>query len=100
MSVTEPPPLHGPLLRAEDTDVMVGDPYCLELDHEDGRRGILSTDWGRRYHPLEPMISPRGRTLSSLRGTPIFHHDIGNSESPLSSMLFRLPAPSGEGVRL
>ncbi len=99
MSVTEPP-LHGPLLRAEDIDVLVCDPYCVELDHKDGRHGILSTDWGRGYHPLEPMISPRGRTLPSLRGTPICHHDARNSESPLPSMLFHLQAPSGEGVCL
>ncbi len=71
------PPLHGPLLKAKDTDVMVGDPYCVD-----------------------PWSHLHGRTLPSLQGIPNCHHDIGNSESPLWSMLFHLSAPSGEGVRL
>ncbi len=92
------PPLHGPLQRAEGPDGVVVYLFPWGLADLGGLSGILRAGLGLRCHSWEPMISPPGHSLPSLRGTPADHHDAGNPGSPLPRR-WRLPPESvGEGV--
>ncbi len=91
------PPLHSPLLRAENPDVMEGDLDHVALDLVDEKRGTLPRDWDRVCHLLGPMIFPLGHTPPSPPDIPVYTHDVGNSGSPLQSRPFHPPALSGEG---
>ncbi len=60
--------------------------------------GIPRAELGLRCNSWEPIISPPGHSLPSLRGTPADHHDAGSPGFPSPRRWRHAPESMGEGV--
>ncbi len=76
------PPLHGPLQRAEETDIVVVYLFPWRLVDLGRWNGIRRALQGLRCNFWGPKTSPPGCSLPSLQGIPTDHHGAGNPGSP------------------
>ncbi len=94
------PLLHGPLLRAEDPDIVV---VCLSLevpDDLDEWSERFTTAWDRGCHFWWPMTVLLAHSLLSPQDIPEDHHGAGSLKSHWPYRWRRPPGLMGEGVPL
>ncbi|XP_051773813.1 signal-induced proliferation-associated 1-like protein 2 [Ctenopharyngodon idella] len=84
------PPLHGPLLRAEDPDVVVAILFHVGLVCRDGLRGRCEAGWDRVCRFWRPKSAPRGRSPPSPPGI-LDHLGAGSPRSHAPRRLLRHP---------
>ncbi len=91
------PPLHGPLLRAGDPDVLVVDLVLVVQGVWDVWHGKCPGGWDQGCHFWAPRNVLLGHIPPSLLGILGYHHDVGSPRSPLPCRPYRHPGSTEGG---